>query len=170
MTFSRCAIFLLRRLSFRWITSSTPSALSQEGVDAVVRRWLRASGHRPRNFPRRWTRWQVILSEQQSGLVCCTLCLFTSLPRGSGEICSLRLAAALALPICSLPSSTSSICLRSQLGLAFFFSFVGGCLASVAGPCIKASVLNVNDPETRGVALALQVWTAVDSAVWYLTR
>ena len=36
-------------------------------------------------------------------------------------------------------------------------AFVGGMFASVAGPCIKATMINVNDPESRGVALALQV-------------
>ena len=48
----------------------------------------------------------------------------------------------------------------SNLGVSFFLAFVGGALASVAGPCIKAAMINVNDPESRGVALALQVGAA----------
>jgi hypothetical protein len=33
--------------------------------------------------------------------------------------------------------------------------FIGGCLASVPGPNIRAALLNVNEPESRGLALAL---------------
>ncbi|GAX82743.1 hypothetical protein CEUSTIGMA_g10169.t1 [Chlamydomonas eustigma] len=47
----------------------------------------------------------------------------------------------------------------SQLGWSFFMAFVDGVLASVAGPCVKAAIINVNDPEVRGVALALQSMT-----------
>lgn len=37
------------------------------------------------------------------------------------------------------------------------FSLIGGAIASVAGPNLRAVLLNVNEPETRGVAFALQV-------------
>lgn len=34
---------------------------------------------------------------------------------------------------------------------------LGGAVASVAGPNLRSVMLNVNEPDTRGVALALQV-------------
>ena len=48
-------------------------------------------------------------------------------------------------------------CKRSLLGVAMLMSFVAGMFGSVASPNIKAIVLNVNDPELRGVAMGLQV-------------
>lgn len=44
-----------------------------------------------------------------------------------------------------------------QLSLVVVAVFLGGGLASVPGPNIRAVLLNVNEPETRGVALALHV-------------
>ncbi|KAK9830293.1 hypothetical protein WJX72_010834 [[Myrmecia] bisecta] len=46
--------------------------------------------------------------------------------------------------------------LAQPLGLVFLAGFAGGALASVAGPNVRAVLLDVNEPETRGVALALQ--------------
>lgn len=43
------------------------------------------------------------------------------------------------------------------LGATCALSLFGGAIASVAGPNLRAVMLNVNEPETRGVALALQV-------------
>eukprot|EP00798_Chlamydomonas_sp_ICE-L_P021214 gene21214-28123_t len=40
-----------------------------------------------------------------------------------------------------------------------FMAIVAGALASVAGPNLRAILLNVNEPETRGVACALQTLT-----------
>ena len=54
-----------------------------------------------------------------------------------------------------LPPCRSALC--SNVGLAFAVSFLAGLFAAVAGPNIKAIMLNVNDPAVRGVALALQV-------------
>ncbi|GFH14297.1 MFS domain-containing protein, partial [Haematococcus lacustris] len=45
------------------------------------------------------------------------------------------------------------------LGATAFLALLGGCFASVAGPNLKAVLLNVNEPETRGVAFALQTMT-----------
>jgi hypothetical protein len=44
-----------------------------------------------------------------------------------------------------------------MLGATLVLGFLGGLLASVASPNIKAVTLNVNVPEVRGVAFALQV-------------
>ena len=40
---------------------------------------------------------------------------------------------------------------------ALLVASFGGVLAGVAAPCVKAATLNVNDPESRGVACAIQV-------------
>ncbi|KAL6755542.1 major facilitator superfamily domain-containing protein [Haematococcus lacustris] len=45
------------------------------------------------------------------------------------------------------------------LGATAFLALLGGCFASVAGPNLKAVLLNVYEPETRGVAFALQTMT-----------
>jgi hypothetical protein len=48
-------------------------------------------------------------------------------------------------------------------------TIIGGIFAAAPGANIKAAVMNVNEPETRGVAFALQV-TTLDFAlaiVWY---
>lgn len=55
----------------------------------------------------------------------------------------------------TLPPCRSALC--SNVGLAFAVSFLAGLFAAVAGPNIKAIMLDVNDPAVRGVALALQV-------------
>jgi Na+/melibiose symporter-like transporter len=49
--------------------------------------------------------------------------------------------------------------LSSLLGLAFFMSFTAGMFSAVASPVIKSVLLNVNEPEVRGVAGALQTIT-----------
>ena len=41
-------------------------------------------------------------------------------------------------------------------GLVMTLSLFGGFVVSMAGPNMRAAMLNVNEPETRGVALALQ--------------
>ncbi|GLI68460.1 hypothetical protein VaNZ11_012882, partial [Volvox africanus] len=48
-----------------------------------------------------------------------------------------------------------------HIGLAAtcFLAALGGAVASVAGPNLRSVMLNVNEPETRGVALALQSMT-----------
>jgi len=51
-----------------------------------------------------------------------------------------------------------------NIGATFFLAFLGGLLSSVAGPCVKAAMINVNDPESRGVAMALQVVILIDSS------
>ena len=38
-------------------------------------------------------------------------------------------------------------------------AFVGGCLTGVTGPCLRALILSVNAPETRGSAQAVLVLT-----------
>lgn len=43
------------------------------------------------------------------------------------------------------------------LGLTFAVALLSGCCSGVSGPNLRAIILNVNEPETRGVALALQV-------------
>ncbi|KAG2490341.1 hypothetical protein HYH03_011288 [Edaphochlamys debaryana] len=48
---------------------------------------------------------------------------------------------------------------RLGLGFTCFLSLLGGAVASVAGPNLRSVMLNVNEPETRGVALALQSMT-----------
>ncbi|KAG2422826.1 hypothetical protein HXX76_015768 [Chlamydomonas incerta] len=45
------------------------------------------------------------------------------------------------------------------LGATCVLSAIGGAVASVAGPNLRSVMLNVNEPETRGVALALQSMT-----------
>ena len=45
------------------------------------------------------------------------------------------------------------------LGLALFMSFIAGMFSAVASPVIKSVLLNVNEPEVRGVAGALQTIT-----------
>ncbi|KAG2447464.1 hypothetical protein HYH02_007785 [Chlamydomonas schloesseri] len=45
------------------------------------------------------------------------------------------------------------------LGGTCVLSAIGGAVASVAGPNLRSVMLNVNEPETRGVALALQSMT-----------
>jgi hypothetical protein len=44
------------------------------------------------------------------------------------------------------------------LPLLLTFTFLGGALASMAGVLVRPLVMNVNMPESRGVALAFQVW------------
>ncbi|GLC48102.1 hypothetical protein PLESTB_000715300 [Pleodorina starrii] len=48
---------------------------------------------------------------------------------------------------------------RLGLGATCFLAALGGAVASVAGPNLRSVMLNVNEPETRGVALALQSMT-----------
>ncbi len=43
------------------------------------------------------------------------------------------------------------------LGGSCVLAALGGAVASVAGPNLRSVMLNVNEPDTRGVALALQV-------------
>ena len=44
----------------------------------------------------------------------------------------------------------------SKLGTTFFMAVVTGIMSSTVGPNMRAMMMNVNEPETRGVALALQ--------------
>lgn len=46
--------------------------------------------------------------------------------------------------------------IRAHYGLAFGCSLLAGLLSSTVGPNVRAMIMNVNEPETRGVALALQ--------------
>ncbi|GIL90022.1 hypothetical protein Vretimale_18101 [Volvox reticuliferus] len=48
---------------------------------------------------------------------------------------------------------------RIGLAATCFLAALGGAVASVAGPNLRSVMLNVNEPETRGVALALQSMT-----------
>ncbi|EFJ46143.1 hypothetical protein VOLCADRAFT_93591 [Volvox carteri f. nagariensis] len=48
---------------------------------------------------------------------------------------------------------------RMGLAASCFVAALGGAVASVAGPNLRSVILNVNEPETRGVALALQSMT-----------
>lgn len=43
-----------------------------------------------------------------------------------------------------------------MIGLAFVMAFLTGVMSSTVGPNLRAMMLNVNEPETRGMALALQ--------------
>lgn len=45
---------------------------------------------------------------------------------------------------------------RSMLWLAYVMAFTTGVASSTVGPNMRAMIMNVNEPETRGVALALQ--------------
>lgn len=45
------------------------------------------------------------------------------------------------------------------LGVTLFMALLAGLTVSLAGPNMRAIMLNVNDPETRGVALAMQTVT-----------
>lgn len=45
------------------------------------------------------------------------------------------------------------------VGATCIIAIFGGLIASVAGPCARAITLNVNTPETRGVALAFATTT-----------
>jgi predicted MFS family arabinose efflux permease len=45
---------------------------------------------------------------------------------------------------------------RAHYGLAFLCSLFAGMLSSTVGPNVRAMIMNVNEPETRGVALAFQ--------------
>ena len=44
----------------------------------------------------------------------------------------------------------------SMLGISYFMAVVTGIMSSTVGPNMRAMMMNVNEPETRGVALALQ--------------
>jgi predicted MFS family arabinose efflux permease len=44
----------------------------------------------------------------------------------------------------------------SMLGTTFFMAVLTGIMSSTVGPNMRAMMMNVNEPETRGVALALQ--------------
>jgi predicted MFS family arabinose efflux permease len=44
----------------------------------------------------------------------------------------------------------------SMLGATFFMAVLTGIMSSTVGPNMRAMMMNVNEPETRGVALALQ--------------
>ena len=46
--------------------------------------------------------------------------------------------------------------ISDHYGLAFGCSVLAGLLSSTVGPNVRAMIMNVNEPETRGVALALQ--------------
>jgi MFS family permease len=46
--------------------------------------------------------------------------------------------------------------LKGSLPLAFLMAIFTGILSSTVGPNMRAMMMNVNEPETRGVALALQ--------------
>lgn len=48
---------------------------------------------------------------------------------------------------------------KAGVGITCVIAIWGGLIASVAGPCARAIMLNVNTPETRGVALALATTT-----------
>ena len=45
---------------------------------------------------------------------------------------------------------------KSSIQRAYLAAFGAGALSSTVGPNIRAMIMNVNEPETRGVALALQ--------------
>lgn len=61
--------------------------------------------------------------------------------------------ASAALPIWWL---TNADLVLAPLGLVLVLAWLGGLLASTAAPNIRAVLTNCNEPETRGVALALQ--------------
>ena len=61
--------------------------------------------------------------------------------------------ASAALPIWWL---TNADLVLAPLGLVLVIAWLGGLLASTAAPNIRAVLTNCNEPETRGVALALQ--------------
>ena len=44
----------------------------------------------------------------------------------------------------------------SMLGFSFVMAIFTGIMSSTVGPNMRAMMMNVNEPETRGVALALQ--------------
>ena len=54
---------------------------------------------------------------------------------------------------------TNADLLTTPLFFTLLLAVTGGMLSSTAGPLNKAMLLNVNEPETRGVALAWQTMT-----------
>lgn len=54
---------------------------------------------------------------------------------------------------------TNANLLSTPLFFTLLLAVTGGMLSSTAGPLNKAMLLNVNEPETRGVALAWQTMT-----------
>jgi predicted MFS family arabinose efflux permease len=46
---------------------------------------------------------------------------------------------------------------RARPSAVAFFAFFGGVMASIAGVIVRPVLMNVNEPETRGLVLAFQV-------------
>lgn len=46
--------------------------------------------------------------------------------------------------------------IKGHFYFAFLLAFITGVMSSTVGPNVRAMIMNVNEPETRGVALALQ--------------